>query len=129
MRLWNDPLQQGLEHKLDVSSLRQKVTAQNISNLNTPGYKRAYVDFDQELSRAGVPLARTNEAHRPAKGDAGAAQVKREVHTSRRPDGNNVDLDDEMMNMVTNQLRYNSVVQQVSDRYARWRYVINEGRR
>lgn len=47
----------------------------------------------------------------------------------RRVDGNNVDLETEMVALVTNQLRYNAYIQQVNNRFSRWRYVINEGRR
>ena len=46
--------------------------------------------------------------------------------TSMRSDGNNVDPDREMLDLVTNQLRYNALVQVISDRFAKWRKVINE---
>jgi flagellar basal-body rod protein FlgB len=129
--LWNDPVTKGLVKSLDVAALRQKVTAQNIANLNTPGYKRSYVAFSEELSKARekLSLQATNPRHLPGRDINGEPRVKVESQTSRRSDGNNVDLDQEMLDMVSNQLRYNVLVQRISDRYAGWRYIINEGRR
>ncbi|MDD4343348.1 MAG: flagellar basal body protein, partial [Eubacteriales bacterium] len=31
---------------MDASALKQRVTSNNIANINTPGYKREYVDFE-----------------------------------------------------------------------------------
>jgi len=129
--LWNDPVTAGLIKSLDVAALRQQVIAQNIANLNTPGYKRSFVAFSEELKRARqqASLWRTHERHLPGKSALGELHVEKERNTSLRPDGNNVDLDREMLELVTNQLRYNLLVQKIGDRYANWRYIINEGRR
>ena len=128
--LWNEPVMQGLTRGLDVAALRQKVTANNIANLNTPGFKRSYVLFGEELEKARgkLPLARTDARHYPGRPGETDPRVQKEQHTSRRSDGNNVDLDQEMLDMVTNQLRYNALIQTISGRLAAWRYVINEGR-
>lgn len=129
--LGNDHLISALAKSLDVAALRQKVTAQNIANLNTPGYKRSYVTFSAELEQAQrrLPLQRTNFRHFPQVVPQAEPQAGVERHTSRRADGNNVDLDEEMLELVTNQLQYNALVQKTSGRYADWRYIINEGRR
>jgi flagellar basal-body rod protein FlgB len=129
--LWDDSITKGLTKSLDVAALRQKVTAQNIANLNTPGYKRSYVSFSEELSKAREKLflKTTDPRHLSGRGTGEKPRVRVESSTSRRSDGNNVDLDQEMLEMVSNQLRYNVLVQKTSDRYAEWRYIINEGRR
>lgn len=129
--LGNDHIIRALTKSLDVAALRQKVTAQNIANLNTPGYRRSYVNFHAELeqARGKLSLNRTNPRHFPGTALQADPRVEVERHTSRRVDGNNVDLDEEMLDMVTNQLHYNALVQKISDRYADWRYIINEGRR
>lgn len=127
----NDYLTNALQKGLDVAALRQKVTAQNIANLNTPGYKRSYVSFSAELERAqkGLLLHKTNPRHFPRSEQQAEHRVEVEEHTISRADANNVDLDEEMLDLVTNQLYYNALVQKTSDRYADWRYIINEGRR
>lgn len=120
-----------LTASLDVSALRQKVIANNIANLNTPGYKRSFVPFDEELHRAQggrLPLRRTHPRHRGGRGPVGDPRVITERGTRRRTDESNVDLDQEMLDLVTNQLRYNTLIQQVSGKYANWRYIINDGR-
>ena len=129
--LGDDSLIRALAQGLDVAALRQKVTAQNVANLNTPGYKRSYVSFHCALEQAQdkLSLAKTKPRHF-SKGPAQAEpRVETERHTARRVDGSNVDLDVEMLNLVTNQLYYNALVQKTGDRYADWRYIINEGRR
>ncbi|MGI6318094.1 MAG: flagellar basal body rod protein FlgB [Firmicutes bacterium] len=126
---WNDPLTGALIKSLDRASLQHKVTAQNIANLNTPGYKRSYIEFSEELNRAKLSLKRTNPRHLPAGGaQSEEPQVRVEGGTAMRTDGNNVDLDREMLDLVTNQLRYNILAQTVSDRLTKWRNIINVGR-
>ena len=129
--LENDRLINALAKGLDVAALRQKVTAQNIANLNTPGYKSSYVAFSTELERArkGLSLQKTNHRHFSGVELQAEPRVEMEQHTFRRVDENNVDLDAEMLALVTNQLQYNALVQKINGRYADWRYIINEGRR
>lgn len=54
-------------------------------------------------------------------------QVKEEVDnsTSMRTDGNNVDIDNEMVNNSANALMYNALVTQANNRLATTRYIIN----
>jgi len=40
-----------LAKAMDVYTLRNKITAANISNIDTPGYKKGTVKFEEELSR------------------------------------------------------------------------------
>mgnify|MGYP000530431163 CR=1 FL=1 len=41
-----------LQKALDAASLRQNVLANNIANVNTPGFKRSYVSFEESLQQA-----------------------------------------------------------------------------
>ncbi|TXK86460.1 flagellar basal body rod protein FlgB, partial [Parageobacillus sp. SY1] len=56
-----------LEQGLDYASLREKVIANNIANVDTPNYKAKEVRFRAELDRALQPLEanRTNPKHLP----------------------------------------------------------------
>ncbi len=119
---------------LDAAALRQQVTAHNLANLNTPNFNRSDVSFEDELMRArqqaDTPLARTHEKHFPiTPGPEINPTIKTDTTTTRRIDGNNVDIEREMLNLVSNQLRYNTYVQRLNGRFDNWRYVINEGRR
>ena len=74
-------------------------------------------------------MARTHERHLQPGSAADEPRVVTEKQTARRIDGNNVDLEREMLELVDNQLRYNAYIQQVNSRLDSWRFVINEGRR
>ena len=129
--IWETPVMENLFNKLDSTALRQEVKANNIANLNTPGFKRGHVrSFAEEMERAQerLPLSQTHPSHLPGEEPETQPQVERETSTFRRTDGNNVDLEREMLDMVTNQIRYNALVEQISDRFSNMRYVINEGR-
>lgn len=122
-----------LARGLDAASLRQRVIAHNLANLNTPNFKRSSVSFEETLHRAqasgGLALSRTHEHHLKPAAAAVEPRIVTDGSTSRRLDGNNVDLEREMLEMVSNQLRYNAYIQQVNSRFNNWRTVINEGRR
>ncbi len=127
---WKDPIIRELNQSLDTAALRQKVVSNNIANLNTPDFKRSYVPFDEELhqARGRMSMTRTHSAHLNGRISDNDPRVVTEDATTRRTDGNNVDLDQEMLDLVTNQLRYNTIIQQISGKYANWRYIITDGR-
>jgi len=133
MPLFNEGVMQYLNSGLDAASLRQEVTANNLANMNTPGFKSSHVSFEDELQKARgddgkVQLRQTHPQHQPQKPHEIEPRVETNESTTRRIDGNNVDLEKEMINLVENQLRYNTMTQQTRDRFDTWRYVINEGR-
>ena len=134
MSFFRDETMSWLSRGLDAAALRQQVTAHNLANLNTPRFQRSDVSFEEQLAKARTglnsPLTRTHDKHfpLPAAPDL-KAKVKTDTTTIRRIDGNNVDIEREMLNMVSNQIRYNTYVQQLNTRFNNWRTVINEGRR
>lgn len=125
---------EALRKALEAASLRQRVIAHNLANANTPGFKRYYVTFEESLKRAlsgeqGLRLYRTHPRHLPGSGPEVEARVEQDRFTTMRQDGNNVDIEREMVELVMNSLNYNLAVQQLNGRLGMWRYVINEGRR
>lgn len=131
--LIGDRVLQQLTIGLDAAALRQRVIAHNLANLNTPGFKRSYVSFEDNLkSAAGAPAlapAHTHQKHINPAAEKELPAVRRDSRPIQRTDGNNVDIEREMLEMVTNQLRYNALIQQAASRLGNWRMVINEGRR
>ncbi|MGI9951221.1 flagellar basal body rod protein FlgB [Moorellaceae bacterium AZ2] len=128
------PTLQVLSKALDAAALRQRTIAHNIANVNTPGFKRYYVTFEDELRRAlngegGLPLYRTHPRHLPQDALSLEPRVEQERTTSMREDGNNVDVDREMVELVMNSINYNLMVQQLNGRLGMLRHVISEGRR
>lgn len=119
-----------LKKGLDASSLRSKATANNIANINTPGFKRSYVTFEDTLQQStdNLELKTTDNKHISSENSFGEPEVQIDNSTSTRQDGNNVDIDNEMVNQAANELMYNALTNQVNTRLASTRYVITEGR-
>ncbi len=116
----NDLTARLLERTLDASSLRQRVLSHNIANVNTPGFKRARVEFEERLAQA-VSANQDLDGVQPA--------VVEETHSIGRPDGNNVDIELEMAQLAENQIWYSTLTRQLSDHFSRLRMVITDGRR
>lgn len=112
-----------LKKSLDASALRQRVIAHNIANINTKGFKRSEVVFEEKLK----------EELKRNKGLENIGEIQPEVikdnSTSMREDGNNVNIDLEMANMSANNILYNTLVTQINTKLGIIRYVISEGRK
>jgi flagellar basal-body rod protein FlgB len=118
-----------LKKGLDASSLRGKVIANNIANVNTNGYKKYTVSFEETLQENMDKLELKNEDDKHMKlEEQGEITIKKDESTSMRLDGNNVDIDNEMANEAANALMYNALITQVNNRLTNTRYVINGGR-
>src|SRR4051812_3270528 len=87
-------------------SARQKVTADNVANVQTPGFLAGTVDFESSLQRAIT----TNNP------DAATVHTGRSVAPTRQ-DGNNVNLDDETLSMVDTNLRYQTMVEAMNAKF------------
>ncbi len=100
-----------LLQSMSVAALRHKVIANNIANVNTPGYKALEVSFEGELARhLGQP--------------AGVKPVVTESDGPERVDGNNVDLDAELNAMTKNSLLYQAATQILASRVGSLRSAI-----
>ena len=124
------------EKALDAAWIRNEVIAQNIANVDTPGYKKFSVAFEEYLQgaseKSGFKGNTTHSRHIPIGKNNEKAKiriVKDHRELSTRLDGNNVDIEAEMAEMAKNNIRYNTLVQSISSSYQRLRTVINEGRR
>src|SRR5439155_20002965 len=87
---------------LDAAALRHRVIAQNVANVNTPGYRRLQVTFEGELERA---LQRGGGTGRVQ------PQVVEAPGGTARADGNNVDIDREMGQLMKNSMLFNAFTQ------------------
>lgn len=106
-----NPTADRLQRYMDLLTARQQITASNIANADTPGYKTRDIDFSQELSSAlNTP-------------------TPREVpNLAIRNDGNNVNLDREARNLAENSLRFQIASQLVQGQIRLTRAAIQEGR-
>ena len=98
-----DTTQTGLERALSGSSLRQQAIAQNLANVNTPGYRRQDVDFASVLHAAWDQGTSKVESVDPA--------VQTDQSAVMRADGSSVDIDTEAAEQAKNGLTYEAVSQ------------------
>ncbi len=120
--LFSDKALMAAKYALDGLSFRQELIGQNLANVDTPGYKSQTVTFEQALKRAlnhdqAVALNTTHVRHMPIGKQVAAYQVKERTGGSSRADGNNVDIDVEMVNMSENTLKFDAMSTFVNRKY------------
>jgi flagellar basal-body rod protein FlgB len=89
-----------LESALRFRKLRSAALAANVTNADTPGYRRMDVEFAPALERAAAGLARSDARHFASAGNEGVKVV--EGPRGNRPDGNGVDRDQELLTLTRN---------------------------
>lgn len=109
---------EALEAGLRATNLRQRLIANNIANLDTPGYHRKDVHFKAALAKA------------MASGEADASDLDLRIVTPRdgevNDQGNDVNLDGEMGEMLKNSGQYKLFVRMLSKIYQRMNMAIQE---
>ena len=121
-----------MEGALQAASVRQRVISNNVANVNTPGFKKSDVVFEDLLAKELNPgqsgkleMVRTNDRHLPAGADAPAsAKIERQDTTTMRVDSNNVDIDVEMANLSKNHIYYNSLAREMGSYLTKMKNVI-----
>ncbi|WP_194190926.1 flagellar basal body rod protein FlgB [Clostridium chrysemydis] len=119
-----------IKEGLDAAGVRSKAIANNIANINTKNYKRDVVSFEENLKNETMKLSlkKTNPKHFGDSEGEGNITVSKDMTTSMRSDGNNVDLDIEKTNQAANQLKYNALVEMASGKLNNLNLVIRGGR-
>ena len=115
-----------LDAALGAAGKRQEVLANNLANVNTPGYKREDVKFDGVLSKA---LAAAQSGDSAALNHLSPSVETDSAAVAMRADGNSVDVDQEMAYVAENNIRYNALVQLAQKKLETMKYVISDGRR
>jgi flagellar basal-body rod protein FlgB len=96
---------------LDLASSEAKLTAANMANIDTPGYQALGMDFESEM--------------RTALDDVDQERAPLPVHVTAvdglvsRPDGNNVSMDRESLNLAEAQLKFKTGVALLHQEYQR----------
>lgn len=141
-RLLSTEMMDLVQRSLDAAALSHKVIANNIANVDTPGFKRSDVAFGDQLkmaldARAGVDpsleLTRTDARHF----DVGTApdldtvqpRVVTDVTSNLRNDGNNVDIDQEVSRLAENTVWYQTLSQITQKQFSELQTAITEGKK
>ena len=130
MSMFDRPAITCSKNVLDYLSIRQKVVASNVANVNTPGYKTRDVSFSSVLESKNenlrLDLARTHEKHFPKSKGGGLGVEPFYAYKPVKPnDGvNDVDLDKEMLKETEIQANFNIFSKLLSKKYSGIRKVI-----
>ena len=117
-----------LQRNMAVSTLRRQVISNNIANAETPNFKRSEVSFEAELSRAlasekldksigvvthvnHIPFNRTVDYRTVG------PRIALDYLTTSKNNGNNVDIEREMMQATENQMMYELMTKAVSHEF------------
>lgn len=114
---------------LDATSTRGKVIANNVANINTAGYKRYYVTFEDTLKNSmdNISMKKDSPLHMDDGSSYGEISVKQDATSSMNNDGNNVDIDTEMANQAQNTLMYEALTSKANGMISAKKYVITGG--
>jgi len=107
-----------IEAGLRAEALRQQAIANNVANLQTPGYRRLDVDFKRLLAKA-----------LESGGEFDIEELEPEVYqpknTAVKPNGNDVNLENEVGELVKNNLRQKALIRLLNKKYSQIDQAIN----
>jgi flagellar basal-body rod protein FlgB len=105
------PTADAIQRYLALSTQQMKLTASNMANVDTPGYKTEGIDFQGEFARA-------MGSHGAAFSAGSEATVSDVAGLTSRPDGNNVSIDRESMTMAATQLQFRTGIELLRHQYS-----------
>lgn len=103
-----------LRTALSAYSLRQRISSQNIANVQTPGYRSRHVSFEENFNRVfseGIKMASVQnpQGSIPITGPARASITVEEKSGDYFNGVNNVNIEEEMVTQTRANLSYNMV--------------------
>lgn len=96
---------------LDLATTEARLTASNMANIDTPGYRAMGMDFDAEMREA---LKSIDQSASPP-----AVHAREVDGLIARPDGNDVSMDRESLNLAEAQLKFKTGVVLLRGEYQR----------
>jgi flagellar basal-body rod protein FlgB len=98
-----------LARYLDLANDQTKLTAENMANIDTPGYRAMGMDFEAEMRSAMFSV----EEGLPDQ----KVRLLPEENLVTRPDGNNVSMDRESLHLAEAQLKFKTGVALLKGEY------------
>ncbi|KIL47711.1 flagellar basal body rod protein FlgB [Jeotgalibacillus campisalis] len=129
MKLFSGTINQ-LERGLSYSAIKQKVIADNVANVDTPGYKSKDVNFktvlQDEMKMTSSKSQSSDPRHFALDLAEGSVKIQKR-NFSYRENGNGVDMDREMANLATNQIYHDALIERISGKFGSLNTVIRGG--
>ncbi|OFZ24548.1 MAG: flagellar basal-body rod protein FlgB [Bdellovibrionales bacterium RIFOXYB1_FULL_37_110] len=128
----NDKTIDALRASLNFRQMRQKIIASNVANAETPSYKAKKVDFEQALQRAlnldEKQTLNVEDGRHYDVGGGGFDNLTPEIYEASdgvvKENGNTVDKEAEMAEMLDNNILYNASVQLLNKKLGLLKYAI-----
>ena len=99
-----------IEAGIKAENLRQQAIANNVANLETPGYRRIDVRFEELLAKC---LASSGEVNL----DKIIPQIYRPQKTPLKSNGNDVSFEAEIGHMIKNAIRHKAFIRMLDKKY------------
>ena len=119
-----------LGRQMNQAVARETVAAGNLANVDTPGYRTREATFADALDTelGGPALAQTAPNHLPGATEVAGVSVRDSGGLAVRRDGNNVQLDRELVNLTSASADFSAAQTALAAKFKLVRYAINEGR-
>lgn len=122
---------------VNFRSQRHNVTAANIANAETPGYKAKVMDFEDALARAidleGWTKDTATDPEHFAIGPGAISRARADIYDNPdvnvSNDGNTVDMEREMATLQENSILYKAALSLINKKLGAIRYAVTEGGR
>ena len=118
-----------LKSAADASWTREEVLTNNIANVDTPNYKRQDVDFSSYLANALQRSGKNSSSLTQRVNNVDYKDISIRTYTdnstlSYRTDGNNVDLSTENVELASEQINYNALIDSMNNEFSRFKSVL-----
>ncbi len=116
-----------LDKAADGSWLRNEAITNNIANQDTPGYTRTDVEFEDILKRELNNCRRESLDTKVANtrlSDLTARIYTDNTGTRYRLDGNNVDPETEQVELASNQIKYQAIMESINSEFTQIKAVL-----
>ena len=118
-----------LKSAADASWTREEVLTNNIANVDTPNYKRQDVEFSSFLANALQRSGKSTSSLTQRVNNVNYNDLSIRTYTdnstlSYRTDGNNVDLSTENVELASEQINYNALIDSMNNEFSRFKSVL-----
>jgi flagellar basal-body rod protein FlgB len=126
-----------LKRGMDASLLRYDVTSNNIANADTPNFKRSTVTFESELKRlldleqqkppfeGALMYDRSSSLYKARNWREVQPQLALDYLTQEDNNGNNVNIEEEVMTATNTQLLYQAMSNSVNSMFNKMNIVLS----
>lgn len=126
----SDATTQVVKSALNGLTKKQEVISQNLANVDTPAYQAQTVDFQTTLNNTingsgTLRLIKNNSAHlESTSSQKDFVQISARKGGTDRADGNNVDIDTEMVDMTETVVNYQAMIQTLTKKFTLLKQII-----